>query len=186
MNTLFIRALLVSSLLAPLAQAADESVASAPVASAPAASAPVSAPAAVVPSKIEVTKAIAVLESNFLGKEAPTAAKTVMLFAENSKEVTMALSPKTAPWIFGDKKIDNAAEENLRFMLLVAYVAGNMKAQLAAGKPVDSPLAGWQFALKAYKTIQQKNKAKISELETLKSQQSKGQLDALAKKALQN
>lgn len=177
MNTLFIRALLVSSLLAPLAQAADESAASATAAS---------APAAVTPSKADVTKAIAVLESNFLGQEAPTAAQTIMQFAQRSKDVAIQLSPKTTPWIFGEAKPVNQDEEIYRQMLLVAYLAGNMKAQFAANKPVDSPLAGWQFALKSYQTIKQdNNKISIPELETLKKQQAKGELPKLAAKALQ-
>ncbi|MBS1157071.1 MAG: hypothetical protein H6R07_2995 [Proteobacteria bacterium] len=183
MNTLFIRALLVSSLLAPLAQAADESVASAPAASAPATA---SAPAAVAPSKADVTKAIAVLESNFLGQDASAAAQTVMQFAQLSKDIAIQLSPKTTLWIFGEAKPDSQDEEIYRQMLMVAYVAGNLKAQLSAAKPVDSPLAGWKFTLKAYQDIQAANsKIKIAELETLKKQQAKGELPKLAAKALQ-
>ncbi|MDR3412231.1 MAG: hypothetical protein P4L87_15015 [Formivibrio sp.] len=199
MNIL-IRTLLVSSILVPLAQAADlpaasasaPSAASAPVsASSPAtaASAPATAPnqstAAAIPSKEDAVKAIAVLENSFLGLEAPAAAQSIMLFAENSKQVSVQLSLKTTPWIFGKAKDSKAEEENYRRMLLVAYLAGNMKSQFAAGKPIDNPQAGWEFALKAYQTIKQdNNKIKIPELETLQLQQSKGQLPALAKKAL--
>lgn len=190
MNTLISRILLAGCILAPLAQAAEEN-ASAPAAvsaSAPAAataSAPAAAKAPVVPSKAEVTKAIAVLENTFLGEEAPLAAQTVMQFVQHSKDVNMQLSPKTTPWVFGDKPAASKAEEQFRYMLLVAYMAGNTKSQLAAGKPVDNPQAGWQFALKSYETIKKKNKVKIAELETLKTQHAKNQLPALAKKALQ-
>lgn len=191
MNTLISRILLAGCILAPMAQAADEpAAASAPAAvsaSAPAAaaSAPAAAKAPVVPSKAEVVKAISVLENTFLGEEAPAAAQTVMQFVQYSKDIALQLSPKTTSWVFGEKKPANAAEEQYRYMLLVAYMAGNAKAQLAAGKPVDSPQAGWQFALKSYEIIKKKNKIKIAELETLKAQQAKGQLSALAKKALQ-
>jgi len=183
MNTFFIRALLVSSILVPLAHAADAPAASAPIASETAAA---QAPAIVVPSKEDVTKAIASLEKSFLGKDAPAAAQIVMQFAENSKEVVIQLSPKTTPWLFGDAKGSNADNEAYRQMLLVAYLAGNIKAQFTAGKPIDTPLAGWQFALKSYQTIKQdNNKVSIPELETLKKQQAKGELPKLAAKALQ-
>lgn len=186
MNTFFIRTLLVSSLLAPLAHAADEP-ASVPASAPVAASAPAEAPApVVVPSKADVTKAIAVLEKSFLGAEAPAAAQTVLQFAENSKDVAIQLSPKTTPWLFGEAKGNNADNETYGRMLMVAYLAGNIKAQLAAGKPVDTPLAGWQFALKSYQVIKQNNsKVSIPELETLKKQQAKGELPKLAAKALQ-
>ena len=184
MNTLFFRTLLACSILMPAVHAADSAVASAPAAVS--ASAPAMTKAAeTVPSKEEVAKAIAVLENTFLGQDAPIAAQAVLQFVQLSKDVTMELIPKTTPWVFGDKKTVNAAEDQFRYMLLVAYMAGNAKAQLAAGKPVDTPVAGWQFALKSYETIKKKNKVKIAELETLKAQQTKGQLPALAKSSLQ-
>ncbi len=186
MNTLFFRTLLALCVLAPVAQAADEpATASAPVAASAPAAAPAKKVEAPVPTKEEVTKAIAVLENDFLGQEAPLAAQTVLHFVQLSKDVTMELSPKTTPWVFGEKKAATPAEQQFRMMLMVAYMAGNAQAQLAAGKRIDSPLAGWQFALKSYEIIKKKNKIKIAELETLKTQQAKKQLPALAQKALQ-
>lgn len=172
--------LLTCCLLAPAAHAADE------VASAPA-SAVASAPAAVaIPGKEDVKKAIAILETNFLGEEAGVAAETVMLFAQESKDISIQLNPKTTPWIFGEAKTTDKDEEIYRRMLMVAYLAGNVKAQLTTGKAVDSPVAGWGFALKSYQAIQKANgKIKLAELETLKKQQAKGELPGLAKKALQ-
>ena len=173
------RLLLAFFLATPLAYAVAEPVASAPVAEA-------SAPAAAMPSKDEVIKAIAVLEKDFLGDAAAGAAQTVMQFAEQSKDVTLQVSAKTTPWVFGDTQAADADEDIYRQMLLVAYIAGNMQTQIASGKAVDNPLAGWKFVLKTYQIIQKANsKVKLAELETLKSQSNKGQLEALAKKALQ-
>lgn len=170
--------LLACSLLVPVAHAADEAGAASSVATA-------SAPAA-LPGKDAVKQAIAVLEKDFLGVEASAAANTVMQFANDSKDVSFQISAKTTPWLFGDAKSGGAEDDVYRQMLLVAYLAGNTRAQLAAGKAVDSPLAGWEFALKTYATLQQANaKLKLAELETLKAQQAKGQLPAMAKKALQ-
>ena len=69
---------------------------------------------------------------------------------------------------------------------LIAYLAGSMQAQLTAGKAVDSPIPGWEFALKAYLAIQKSDgQFKLDELEALKKQQAKGELPKLAKQALQ-
>lgn len=174
-------------ILAPLAQAADN--ASAPAASAPAsASAVESTPATQpLPSKEEVLRAIDTLENRFLNQEALAAAQTVYLFAQQSKEVSVMLSPEIAPWVSAEAKPRSAGDENVRRMLLAAYLAGNIKAQLAAGKPADNPVAGWKLALKAYQSIKQKNKQfTIPEMETLKAKQAKGELPKLAEKALKN
>lgn len=155
-----------------------------------AAEAPASAPAnasapMALPGKEDVLKAIAVMDKDFLAPESGQAAQTVMRFAESSKEVAIQLNPKTTPWLFGETQ-GNEAGENYRMMLLVAYLAGNMKAQLTAGKAVDSPVPGWEFALKAYQAIQKSDgQFKLDELETLKKQQAKGELPKLAKQALQ-
>lgn len=178
MNSLISRLLLSCCALASLANAAEPVAASAPAKAA-------SAPATVaVPSKAAVDQAIAVLEKDFLSDKAPAAADTVLQFVQESKDVRVQLSPKTTPWIFGNKSAD-AKENNLRFMLLVAYMAGNSQAQLKTGKTADNPLAGWQFALKSYEALKRAHKVKIAELETLKAQQAKGQLSALAKTVLQ-
>lgn len=55
-----------------------------------------------------------------------------------------------------------------------------------AGKAVDSPIPGWEFALKAYLAIQKSDgQFKLDELEALKKQQAKGRASKLAKQALQ-
>lgn len=155
-----------------------------------AAEAPASAPAnasapMAQPGKEDVLKAIAVMDKDFLASESGQAAQTVMRFAESSKAVAIQLNPKTTPWLFGETKGSDAAE-NTRTMLLIAYLAGNMKAQLSAGKAVDSPIPGWEFALKAYQAIQKSDgQFKLDELEALKKQQAKGELPKLAKQALQ-
>ncbi len=167
--------LLAACLLAPAAYAA-EGMASTPAAE---------TPATALPTKDAVKQAIAVLEKDFLGAEASTAANTVMQFANDSKDVAFQISAKTTPWLFGNAKSDAADDDIYRQMLLVAYLAGNTQAQLAAGKAIDSPLAGWEFALKTYAVIQQANpKIKLPELETLKAQQAKGELSKLAAQAL--
>lgn len=188
MSTLISRLILAGCILAPTAQAANEATAaSAPAAvdaSAPAAAtAPTPAPAA--PSKEEAIKAIAILENHFTEPRAVNAANVLWQFVQASKDVSIQLSPKTAPWAFTEKAPASAGEAQLRDMLLAAYLAGNTKSQLAAGTRSDNPLAGWHFTLKCYKSFQKKYKMKLTELETLKAQQAKGQLATLAKKALQ-
>ncbi len=103
------------------------------------------------PSREEVTSAIAQLEDNFVKAASVDAAKVVVNFAEQSKEVQINISAKTVPWIKETWGLEPDQEQSIRSMLLAAYLAGNIKSQLAAGKSVDDPYAGWIFVCRAYR-----------------------------------
>ena len=135
-------------------------------------------------SKGEARAAIAVLEKSVLGADATEAAATITRFADESEEVLIVVGPETMPWV------QEAAgpDAKIRELLTAAYVAGNVKAQLAKRRPDDDPYSGWIFVIKAYREIRgKKSRIAIPEVEELMAKEKDGTLkkeaDALRKKA---
>jgi hypothetical protein len=136
-------------------------------------------------SKGEAREAIAVLEKSVLGANATEAAATITRFADESEEVLIVVGPETMPWV------QDAAgpDAKIRELLTAAYVAGDVKAQLAKKRPDDDPYSGWLFVIKAYREIRgKKSRISIPEVEELMAKEKDGTLtreaEALRKKAI--
>ena len=134
-------------------------------------------------SKREAREAIAVLEKSVLGANAAEAAATITRFADESEEVLIDVGPETMPWVQ-----DSAGPDaKIRELLTAAYIAGNVKAQLAKRQPNDDPYNGWLF-VKAYREIRGKrSRITIPEVEELMAKERDGTLkkeaETLRKKA---
>ncbi|HUB67656.1 MAG TPA: hypothetical protein VL981_09245 [Candidatus Methylacidiphilales bacterium] len=128
-------------------------------------------------SRDEVLKAIAVFQADPSSRRGADAAETIFTFAKTSNAVRVSLSHAVAPWM---KKKD-APDADTRGMLLAAYVAGNLDAQLKSGKNSDDVYAGWLQVLATYAQLLAINPAaKISEVEELKNKEADGKLQAYA------
>lgn len=128
-------------------------------------------------SKDAVLKAIAVFQKDPSSTEGLTAASTIMSFAQKSDSVHLALSKAVVPWV----KKQDAPDADTRSMLLTAYVAGDMHAQLQSGKAVDDIYAGWQQVLATYEQLRQINPTvKLPEIDDLKAKEKDGTLRAYA------
>jgi hypothetical protein len=135
-------------------------------------------------SKRDAREAIAVLEKSVLSPSAAEAAATITRFADESEEVLIVVGPETMPWVQ-----DSAGPDaKVRELLTAAYIAGNVKAQLAKRQPDDDPYSGWLFVIKAYREIRgKKSRITIPEVEELMAKEKDGTLkkeaDTLRKKA---
>ncbi|HTZ21093.1 MAG TPA: hypothetical protein VMC06_09445 [Opitutaceae bacterium] len=134
-------------------------------------------------SKSEAREAIAVLEKSVLSADAAEAAATITRFADESEDVLIVVGPETMPWV----QESAGPDAKVRELLTAAYIAGNVKAQLAKRQPNDDPYNGWLFVLKAYREIRgKKSRITIPEVEELLAKEKDGTLkkeaDALRKK----
>jgi len=135
-------------------------------------------------SKGEAREAIAVLEKSVLSADAAEAAATITRFADESEEVMIVVGPETMPWV----QDSTGPDAKVRELLTAAYIAGNVKAQLAKRQPNDDPYNGWLFVIKAYREIRgKKSRITIPEVEELVAKEKDGTLkkeaDLLRKKA---
>jgi hypothetical protein len=128
-------------------------------------------------SKNAALEAIAVFQKDASSAEGVAAASTIMSFARSSDAVHLSLSKAVVPWLKGQ----DAPDADTRGMLLTAYVAGNMQAQIKSGKAADDVYAGWQQVLATYAQLVQINPAaKLPEIEELKKKEAAGALRAYA------
>jgi hypothetical protein len=124
-------------------------------------------------SRDDVLKAIKVFEIDPASRQGSDASETIFAFAKTSHAVQVSLSHAVAPWM----KHGDAPDADTRGMLLTAYVAGNVEAQLQSGKAHDDIYAGWQQVLATYAKLLAINPAaKISEVEDLKDKEAAGKL----------
>ena len=128
-------------------------------------------------SKVQVLSAIDAFQKDPASKDGFAAAATIMSFAKTSPLVHISLSKSVAPWLT-DK---DASDADTRTILLSAYVAGNVDAQLKSGKPVDDVYSGWEQVLTTYAQLLHINSAaKIQEVEELREKDEHGELRAYA------
>lgn len=128
-------------------------------------------------SKDEALKAIEVFEKDPSSTEGFTAASTIMAFAKTSDAVKLSLSKAVVPWLKGK----DAPDADTRGMLLTAYIAGNVRSQLANGKAADDVYAGWQQVIATYDQLHQINSTvKVTEIDDLKAKEKAGTLRAYA------
>jgi len=124
-------------------------------------------------TKAQALKAIDEFQKDPSSKEGFAAAATFTDFAKTSTAVHISLSRNVAPWL----KDKNASDADTRTILLNAYVAGNLSAQLKSGHPGDDVYAGWEQVLNTYAQLLHINSAaKIEEVEDLKKKEADGTL----------
>jgi hypothetical protein len=126
------------------------------------------------------------LEKNITGPEAAEAAKTVVLYAQESDDVMVDIGPEQLPWVGEKWGIDKAREQSNQSMLLAAFVAGNIRSQLKSEKAKDDTYAGWVFALDAYKRLRAKGAFHSPALENLQKMADDGTLQQHARDVQSN
>ena len=128
------------------------------------------------PTREEVSAAISQMESKFVSGKSVDAAKVVIEFAEHSKDVRSVIDTNTVPWLQEKWGLKADLEQTIRSMLLAAYIAGNTKSQLAAGKPIDDPYEGWLFVCRGYKEFRAKVSFSSPSIESLDKKRKQGTL----------
>jgi hypothetical protein len=122
-------------------------------------------------SKDVALKAIAIFEKEPLTENGKGAAAIIASFAEESEAVTVKISSAVTPWYKSEKEYKNG------HLLLVAFIAGNIKSQLERKVCADDSHAG---LLQLFKTYDQFKKAdknlKIPEIDHLVELHSKNKL----------
>jgi hypothetical protein len=137
--------------------------------------------AAAAPSKQEVLGAISVLEKTLSGPEAAEAAKTVVVYAQQSDDVMVDIGPEQLPWVGERWGLEKAREQNNQSLLLACFVAGNIRSQLKAEKAEDDTYSGWLFAIDAYKRLREKESFRSPAIENLRKMEEDGTLQQHAK-----
>ena len=128
-------------------------------------------------SKADIMKAIETFQKDPSSKEGFAAAAVIINFAKTSPVIRISVTHETTPWLT-DK---NASDADTRNILLNAYIAGNVKAQLKLGHPLDDVYAGWEQVLDTYAQLLRINSAaKIEEVDELKKKDADGALQAYA------
>jgi hypothetical protein len=131
---------------------------------------------AATPSRHEVLVAISVLERNVTGQEAVDAAKTIVVYAQDSEDVVVDIGPGQLPWV--SEKWGLAQEQELEYqsMLLAAFVAGNIKSQIKNARTEDDTYSGWVFAIDAYHRLRAKSPFRSPSIEDLATKETDGTL----------
>jgi len=135
-----------------------------------------SAGAAPTPSKQEVLMAISVLEKNITGPQAPDAAKTIVVYAQQSDDVMVDIGQDQLPWIGERWGLDREREQMNQSLLLAAFVAGNIRSQIKNERAEDDTYSGWVFAIDAYKRLRAKAPFRSPAIETLQRMEDEGTL----------
>jgi len=138
------------------------------------------------PTHQDVSSAIAQLETNFIGPSSVDAARLIANFAKESQDVQMSITLGTVPWLKEKWELEPGLEKTIHSMLLAAYIAGNAKSQLAAGKPADDPYAGWIFVCRAYAQFRSKVQFSSPSIDSLNHKRTEGILRQYAQDVLKN
>ena len=123
-------------------------------------------------SKEDARRAIAIFRRDPFSTQGEMTQPIILTFAKDSPDVEVSVSDKRLAW-FGNKAV---SQETSR-VLLVAYVAGNVQAQLDSGKAKDNPVAAAEQVIATYRQLQRANpKLKVREVEELITLQKQGKL----------
>ena len=123
-------------------------------------------------SKDDVRKAIAIFRRNPANVQGEMSQPIILEFAKDSQDVEVALSEKRMPWV-----IDKTTPSATGNALVVAYMAGNIIAQLDRGQTKDDPLAGTEQVIAMYRQLQAADpKLKVPSVEKLITLQKQGKL----------
>jgi hypothetical protein len=143
-------------------------------------------------SKSEVLAAIRTFEANTSANltvskpdtqiDAALAASTATItrYALESEDVVVDLGPDAVPWCDLKRGVAGVTGSEGRGLLLAAYLAGGVKAQLLSGKQDSNPYPGWVAMLRVYRIAKIREGIAIPEVETLLAKQMDGTLEAYA------
>jgi hypothetical protein len=132
------------------------------------------------PTKDEALKAIKTFVEDPLSKDAEAAAATIVKFTEKSPDVMVVLSEKVTPWL-GDGELGKNGR-----ILLTAYIAGNVKAQLDARKSANDSYAGILQVIETYAQLKKADKElNMPEVEKLVELKAKDKLKTFVEEALE-
>jgi hypothetical protein len=117
------------------------------------------------------------------GAALAAASNTILKFSLESDDVIVDLGSDSVPWCDVKKGITELSNSGERGLLLAAYLAGSVKAQLGSGKQDPNPYQGWVSMLRVYKAIRIREGVRIPEVENLLVLQMKGSLEQYASDA---
>ena len=113
-------------------------------------------------TKAAVLKAIATFRREPASERGRESAEVILRFANDSPDVLVTLSPQALPWT------EETPPPREGRVLLAAFVAGNVRAQLARGAAKDDSLAGVEQVIETYRQLQRANpRLKIPSVEHL-------------------
>jgi hypothetical protein len=147
-------------------------------------------------SRDQVMDAIRVFESkaqghlsaqDAAGDEASAVARacnTILKFSLESDLVVVDLGNDSVPWCDVKKGLGDLPNSGERGLLLAAYLAGSVKAQLESGKQDPNPYKGWVNMLHVYRTMKVREGVTIPEVEGLLAFEMNGTLEAHAAEAV--
>ena len=119
-----------------------------------------------------VRKAITIFRRTPANQQGSMVRPIILRFAQESPDVEIVVSQKFLPWI-GTGKV----HEEAGAVLLTAYVAGNVQAQLDKKKTQDDPVAGTEQVIATYRQLQRSEpRLRITEVEKLIDLQRQGRL----------
>jgi hypothetical protein len=123
-----------------------------------------------VPDKDQVLKAI----DRFIATPAPGEdAKLINQFAEKSDECLVHVSQEVLPWTTHEPPY------KYQRALLTAFIAGNIKSQLASGKVADDSYAGVLATIKVYERLRERDaEFKAPEIDEYIAKEKRGELKA--------
>lgn len=122
----------------------------------------------------EFRKAVPVFMEDPAGDKGKAAAKQIVIFTAQSKDVVVEIGKEEAKW-FGAKK-EGKDEKPAYF--LVAYMAGSALAQLDKKKGEHDPHAGLLQVFKLHDRFKKDKEYKNAELDMLQAKEKDGKLKA--------
>ncbi len=123
-------------------------------------------------SKDDVRKAIAIFRRNPSNVQGEMSQPIILSFAKESPDVEVALSEKRMPWVN-----DKSASSETSTALTVAYMSGDILAQLDTGRTKDDPLAATEQVIATYRQLREADaKLKVPSVEKLIALQKQGKL----------
>jgi hypothetical protein len=108
------------------------------------------------------------------------ASATMLNYALTSEDVVIDLGPEAVPWCDIKKGLGDAANPGVRGLLFGAYLAGEIKAQLHAGRADANPYPGWVHMFRVYRSVKTREGIQIPEIEAIMAHQTDGTLTAFA------
>ena len=86
-------------------------------------------------------------------RDVARASNTILRYSLESDDVVVDLGQDAVPWCDLKKGLSELKNSSERGLLLGAYLAGSVKAQLETGKQDPNPYAGWVAMLKIYLSL---------------------------------
>jgi hypothetical protein len=143
-------------------------------------------------SRSDVIEAIRVFDANACGNLAAPqpstaaneavaqASNTILHFALESDDVVVDLGTDAVTWCDVKKGLADLPHSGERGLLLAAYLAGSVSAQLKAGSANANPYAGWVHLIPVYRAMKARQGVEIPEIERLLALQASGGLARFA------